>query len=70
MVGAFLVYMRKKLAGYIGIFFGSGLLIWIVVQVIMIGFGHVLQILYLAIGIVELVLGILITRLTAEVGSA
>lgn len=69
-VGALLVYMRKKLAGYVGIFFGSGLIIWIVVQGIMIGFGHFLQILYLVIGIVELVLGILIRRLTAKVGSA
>ena len=69
LIGAFIVYLRKKLSGYIGIFFGSGLIIWIVIQGIMTGFGHFLQIFYLAIGIVELILGILMIRQTSEVGS-
>ena len=62
LIGAVLVYMRKKLSGYIGIFFGSGLIIWIAVQGIMVGFGHFLQLIYLGIGIAELIFGILIIK--------
>ena len=62
LIGAVFVYMRKKLSGYIGIFFGSGLIIWIAVQGIMVGFGHFLQLIYLGIGIAELIFGILIIK--------
>lgn len=62
LLGAIYIYMRKRLSGYTGIFFSSGLLIWITVQGIMIGFGHFLQIIYLVIGIIEFILGILLIR--------
>lgn len=55
-----LSFRRHKLSGWTGIFFGFALIIWIFVQVSMIGGGHWLQILYFILGIIELILGILI----------
>lgn len=55
-----LSFRRHKLAGWAGIFFGFGLMIWIFVQITMIGGGHWLQYLYFSLGVVEVVLGIFI----------
>jgi hypothetical protein len=52
-----LSFRRYPLAGFAGIFFGMGLMIWIFVQVSMIGGGHWLQNLYFSLGIIEVLLG-------------
>lgn len=53
-----LCFLKKSKAGFTGIFFGFGLIIWIFIQVSMIGGGHWLQYLYFSLGVVELLLGI------------
>jgi hypothetical protein len=49
-----------RLCGFVGAVFGIGLMIWIFVQVSMIGGGHVLQYSYFAAGSVETALAFLI----------
>jgi hypothetical protein len=51
---------RNESAGYAGAVFGMGLMIWIFVQVNMIGGGHILQVGYFFIGVVETALSYLI----------
>jgi len=58
-----LSFRKHKLAGFAGIFFGSGLVIWIFVQVSMIGGGHWLQNLYFTLGFIELILGFAIREI-------
>jgi len=58
MIAGILSLRRHKLAGYAGIVFGLALIIWIFVQVSMIGGGHWLQYLYFCLGVLELLLGI------------
>ena len=53
---------RHRLSGYAGMFFGGALMIWIIVQVVMIGLTFWLQPAFLVIGIAEFVLGLLINR--------
>ena len=58
-------YFSLKLlrpAGILGILFGIALVIWIVVQTVLLGFVSWLQPLYLALGTLELILGIMIYR--------
>jgi hypothetical protein len=57
---------KHNLAGFAGIFFGSGLVIWIFVQVSMIGGGHWLQNLYFTLGMLELLLGFAIREVQIE----
>ena len=54
---AILSFKRHRLSGFAGIFFGSGLVIWIFVQVSMIGGGHWLQNLYFSLGFLEILSG-------------
>lgn len=63
ILAAILSFRQHLLAGYAGIFFGIVLMIWIFVQVSMIGGGHWLQNLYFILGLVELCLGILIREM-------
>jgi hypothetical protein len=58
LVSGVLSFRRHTLAGFAGIFFGLGMMIWIFVQVNMIGGGSWLQYLYFALGLAELMLGI------------
>ena len=60
LVAGLLTFRRHPLAGYAGAVFGMGLMIWIFVQVSMIGGGNLLQYIYFFIGIVETVLAFLI----------
>jgi hypothetical protein len=55
-------FRRHPLAGYTGAVFGIGLMIWIFVQVSMIGGGHILQYSYFFLGTIETVLAFLIQR--------
>jgi hypothetical protein len=55
-----LSFRASKLSGFSGIFFGVGLMIWIFVQVSMIGGGHWLQYSYFFLGLAQTLLGIAI----------
>ena len=55
-------FRRHPLAGYTGAVFGIGLMIWIFVQVSMIGGGHILQYSYFFLGTIETVLAFLMQR--------
>jgi hypothetical protein len=60
MVSAVLSFKQHDLAGFTGIIFGLGLVVWLFVQVSMIGGGHWLQNFYFVLGIIELCCGIII----------
>ncbi len=59
LAAGILALRRHRWSGYIGAVFGFGLMIWIFVQVNMIGGGHVLQYSYFAAGLVETALAFL-----------
>jgi hypothetical protein len=59
-VAAYLTVRRKQAAALTGAVFGLGLMIWIFVQVNMIGGGHILQYSYFFIGVTETALAFLI----------
>ena len=58
IISAVLCFKMHRLAGFAGLFFGFGLVIWLFVQISMIGGGNWLQYLYFVLGILELLLGI------------
>ena len=58
VVSAVLCFKMHRIAGFGGMFFGFGLIIWLFVQINMIGGGSWLQYLYFVLGILELLLGI------------
>lgn len=57
---------RHAWSGHAGAVFGMGLMIWIFVQVSMIGGGHWLQYTYFCLGVIETVLAFLIREKLAE----
>ena len=59
-----LSFRRHRLAGWTGIFFGFALMIWIFIQVNMIGGGNWLQYLYFGLGLVEVILGVFIREIS------
>lgn len=59
IVSAVLCFKMHRIAGFAGMFFGFGLIIWLFVQINMIGGGSWLQYLYFVLGLLELLLGIL-----------
>jgi hypothetical protein len=60
IVAGILSLRRHTSAGYFGAVFGMGLMIWIFVQVNMIGGGHILQYGYFMLGLLETALSFLI----------
>lgn len=62
VVSSILSFSRHKYAGYAGMFFGVALIIWIIVQIILIGYANLLQPFYLSLGIIELLLGIIMYK--------
>jgi hypothetical protein len=60
LVAAMLTQRKRSSAGYVGAVFGMGLMIWIFVQVNMIGGGHILQYSYFFLGTLETALSFLI----------
>ena len=60
VVGGMLTIRRHRFAGYLGAVLGIGLMIWIFVQVNMIGGRHILQYSYFMLGVVETALSFLI----------
>jgi len=64
--GKLMAMPLEMLEVYAGMFFGLGLMIWIFVQVSMIGGCHWLQNLYFSLGILQLVLGVLMQDVLRE----
>lgn len=62
LLGSVLSFLRHHYAGEAGIALGALLIAWIVVQVAMIGLVHWLQPLYLGLGVIEVLLGVLVRR--------
>ena len=65
-VAAILVFRKNTQAGLVSGIFGLGLIIWIFVQVNMIGGGDGLQYVYFILGISETVLAFFVDRLLAR----
>jgi hypothetical protein len=59
---AVLSFTMNRYAGHTGILFGLALIVWIVVQVLLIGYANFLQPFYLILGIFELIFGISMYR--------
>jgi hypothetical protein len=66
IVSAVLCFRIQRIAGFAGIFFGFGLIIWLFVQISLVGGGHWLQYLYFVLGVIELLLGIAMRELSRE----
>jgi|WetSurMetagenome_2_1015567.scaffolds.fasta_scaffold501898_1 hypothetical protein len=62
LFGALLSLKNKKSAGIFGSIMGTTLIIWMLVQIILIGWGIWLQPFYLAMGTVELIFGFILFR--------
>ena len=60
-VASVLSFRRNRFCGHAGAVMGLGLMIWIFVQVNMIGGGHWLQYLYFALGTAEVSLAVLLS---------
>jgi hypothetical protein len=60
LIGAFLSFQRFNFASYLGVFFGTTLILWIIFQFVRIGLISFLQPLFIVIGITEAVLGFII----------
>lgn len=60
LVAAAMTFRRRRLCAPAGAVMGLGLMIWIFVQVSMIGGGHWLQYLYFALGTAEVTLAVLL----------
>jgi len=63
ITSAVLCFRIQRIAGFAGLFFGFGLIIWLFVQVSLVGGGHWLQYLYFVLGIIQLLLGIAMREL-------
>jgi hypothetical protein len=63
IITAFLCFRIQRIAGFAGMFFGFGLIIWLFVQISLVGGGHWLQNLYFILGIIQLLLGIAMREL-------
>jgi len=63
-----LSFKRHPWSGHAGAVFGMGLIIWIFVQVSLIGGGHWLQYIYFFLGVIETVLAFLMRERLTECG--
>ena len=68
MVTAIMSTRKNPSAGFVGEVFGLGLMIWLYVQVNMIGGGHILQYSYFAIGVLETALAFVIQKSLVAMG--
>lgn len=53
---------RGKYMNEVAIIFGLAMMIWIIVQVTIIGYGSLLQALYFSTGLIQIILGFIIKR--------
>ena len=68
LIGALLVFLNNRFAGFTTMILGIAMIIWITAQVIWIGWESVLQPIFLGVGLVELALGFLLTDWAIEHG--
>jgi hypothetical protein len=68
LLGALLVFIHNRFAGFTTMILGVAMIIWITAQVIWIGWESVLQPIFLGVGLVELALGFLLTDWNFEHG--
>jgi hypothetical protein len=68
LIGALLAFLKNRFAGLSTMILGIAIIIWITAQVIWIGWESVLQPIFLGVGLVELILGFLLTDWTIEHG--
>jgi hypothetical protein len=68
IVSAILCFRMRRIAAFSGMLFGFALIIWIYVQVTMIGGGHWLQYLYFVFGLVLVILGVAMRELERNQG--
>jgi len=66
LIAGVITFRRHPQTALIGAIFGIGLMIWIFVQVSMIGGGHLLQYIYFFIGVIETSLAFLIENAGAR----
>ena len=66
IASAVLCFRIQRIAGFTGMFFGFGLIIWLFVQISLVGGGHWLQYMYFGLGIIQLLLGIAMRELAKE----
>lgn len=57
-----LSFRKNKYSGYTGMLFGVALIVWIIVQIMLIGYTNWLQPFYLVLGILELLFGVVIYK--------
>jgi hypothetical protein len=62
LISSILAFTMFRYSAYTGILLGSGLIIWILVQIYSVGLNHFLQPAYFIIGLIELLLGIALLR--------
>ena len=62
LAGAVLCFMHSRFSAISGLILGLGLVVWIIVQLLTTGLISWMQPAYFAIGLVEIVLGLLIMR--------
>ncbi|MCK9206403.1 MAG: hypothetical protein M0P66_04750 [Salinivirgaceae bacterium] len=62
LICALISFQRYNIASYLGMFFGTTLILWFIFQIIRVGLISFLQPLFLVIGIIEIVLSISIYR--------
>ena len=58
LVGSYFSLKFKKMAGHLGIILGFAMIVWIVVQMVLLGYTSWLQPLFLLLGFIELGLGL------------
>ncbi len=63
LINAVLSFFKHKNAPLIGVILGAGLIIWIIVQVYVIGFNNFLQPLFFFIGCVELIVSFALVKI-------
>ncbi|MDM5331689.1 hypothetical protein [Neobacillus sp. CF12] len=68
LIGALLAFLNNRFAGFTTMILGIAMIIWIIAQVIWIGWESVLQPIFLGVGLVELAFGFLLTDRTLEHG--
>ncbi len=66
LIAGILTIRRHPLSPLVGAIFGFGLMIWIFVQVNMIGGGYTVQYVYFFIGVVETALAFLLQKIPCE----
>lgn len=58
LAASYFTFKNHRYASYLAMIFGAGLVLWIVIQVVLIGYQSLLQPLYFILGIMEFALGL------------